>query len=174
MDTRHNSQVHEGTIARSLNIPGSAKAASYGAWVIDPDAEQRPVVVLAQSREEAQEFRDHLVRVGIDTTHGFITTLAGLELVTPKVVQPGELDGHAQVMLVDVRNKTEYAKGHIPGAVQLSGGKLLWHLPEASMIVTYCQSGVRNSIAASAPRRIRHRRTRWELRRLGFTQRVRR
>lgn len=158
VDTRHNTQVHEGTVARSLNIPEAAKAASYAAWVIDPDTEQRPLVLLAESREAAEEIRDHLVRVGIDTTRGFITTLDGLELVIPKLIQPEELDGHTQVMLLDVRNRTEYAQGHLPGAVQLSGGRVMWHLEQlpardAGTIVTYCQSGVRNSVAASALRR---------------------
>ena len=59
-------------------------------------------------------------------------------------------------MLLDVRNKTEFASGHVPGAHQLSGGRVLWHLdelPERGTIVSYCQSGVRNSVAASALRR---------------------
>jgi len=158
VDTRHNSEVHEGTVDRSLNIPGAAKAASYGAWVYDPQIEQRPLVLLAGSAEEAQEMRDHLVRVGIDTVHGFITSLDGLELITPKLVQPEEVDGFEKVMLLDVRNRTEYAEGHLPGAAQLSGGRVLWNLdllpaPDAGTIVTYCQSGVRNSVAASALRR---------------------
>ena len=158
VDTRGNRQVHEGTVDRSLNIPGVAKAASYGAWVVNPDTETRPLVLLADSREESEEMRDHLVRVGIDTVRGFITTLEGLNLVTPKLIQPEELDGFEHVMLLDVRNKTEYAAGHLPGAVQLSGGRVMWHLeqlpePGTGTIVTYCQSGVRNSVAASALRR---------------------
>ena len=158
VDTRGNQQVHEGTVDRALNIPGAAKAASFGAWVVDPDTEQRPLVLLAESREAAEEIRDHLVRVGIDTTQGFITTLDGLDLVKPKLIQPEELDTVDRVLLLDVRNKTEYADGHLPGAVQLSGGRVMWHLdqlpkPGAGTIVTYCQSGVRNSVAASALRR---------------------
>lgn len=158
VDTRGNREVHEGTVDRSLNIPGVAKAASYGAWVVNPDEEQRPLVLLAESREEAEAFRDHLIRVGIDTVRGFITSLDGLELVTPKLVSPEALDEFDRVMLLDVRNKTEYADGHLPGAEQLSGGRLMWHLdelpaPESGTIVTYCQSGVRNSVAASALRR---------------------
>ena len=103
--------------------------------------------------------RDHLVRVGIDTVRGFITSRDGLDLVTPKLIQPEELDGFEHVFLLDVRNKTEYAEGHLPGAVQLSGGRVMWHLdqlpaPGAGTIVTYCQSGVRNSVAASALRRV--------------------
>lgn len=158
IDTRHNTEVHAGTVDRSLNIPGAAKAASYGAWVVDPDIEHRPLVLLADSKEKAEEMRDHLVRVGIDTTSGFITSLDGLELVIPQMVQPEQLEGFDHVMLLDVRNKTEYNDGHLPGADQLSGGRVMWHLdqlpePGAGTIVTYCQSGVRNSVAASALRR---------------------
>ncbi|MEP7765431.1 MBL fold metallo-hydrolase [Sanguibacter sp. 25GB23B1] len=157
VDTRHNSAVHEGTVDRSLNIPGVAKAASYGAWVVDPDVEQRPLVVLAGDATEAEALRDHLVRVGIDTVAGYTTSLDGLDLVKPSVVAPQDLDGIPHALLLDVRNKTEYAAGHLPGAEQLSGGRALWaldRLPHDGTIVTYCQSGVRNSVTASALRRL--------------------
>ncbi|WDH77481.1 rhodanese-like domain-containing protein [Microbacterium esteraromaticum] len=158
VDTRHNGQVHEGTVEGALNIPGVQKAASYGAWVYDPETEQRPLVLLAASRDEAEQMRDHLIRVGIDAVRGFITSLDGLDLVVPKLVQPEDLDGFEHVLLLDVRNKTEFAAGHLPGAAQLSGGRVLWNLDQlpaadAGTIVTYCQSGVRNSVAASALRR---------------------
>lgn len=158
VDTRHNSLVHEGTVPRALNIPGVAKAASYGAWVYNPDTEQRPLVLLASDRDEAEAMRDHLIRVGIDAVRGFATSLDGLELVVPKLVQPEDLDRVERVALLDVRNKTEYADGHLPGAQQLSGGRVLWNLDllppkEAGTIVAYCQSGVRGSVAASALRR---------------------
>ena len=158
VDTRHNSDVHRGTVERSLNIPGVDKAASYGAWVIDPLVEQRPLVLLAADLDEAEAMRDHLVRVGIDTVRGYVTSLSGLDLVAPRLVQPEKLDSVERVLLLDVRNKTEFAEGHLPGARQLSGGRVMWNLdllpdPGAGTIVTYCQSGVRNSVAASALRR---------------------
>ena len=123
IDTRHNTAVHDGTVARSLNIPGVAKAASYGAWVYDPEVEHRPVVLLARDVEEAAAFRDHLVRVGIDTVTGFVTSFDGIDLVTPALVAPHGLDRFEHAVLLDVRNKTEYALGHLPGAVQLSAGR---------------------------------------------------
>lgn len=157
VDTRHNGEVHEGTVAGALNIPGAAKAASYGAWVVDPQHEKRPIVLLADSREAAQELRAHLVRVGIDTVRGFITSFDELELVQPRLVAPQDLEGFERTMLLDVRNRTEFEAGHLPGAHQLSGGRVMWHLdelpePGAGTIVSYCQSGVRNSVAASALR----------------------
>ena len=155
IDTRHNSLVHDGTVPGSLNVPGAAKAASYGAWVYDPEREQRPIVLLAGSAEEASELRDHFVRVGIDNVTGYITSLDGLDLVTPKLVKPEELGTFEHTLLLDVRNKTEFAAGHLPEAVNISGGRVLWaldQLPNNGTIVTYCQSGVRNNIAASVLR----------------------
>lgn len=155
IDTRHNSLVHDGTVPGSLNVPGAAKAASYGAWVYDPEREQRPIVLLAGSADEASELRDHFMRVGIDNVTGYITSLDGLDLVTPKLVKPEELGTFEHTLLLDVRNKTEFAAGHLPEAVNISGGRVLWaldQLPNNGTIVTYCQSGVRNSIAASVLR----------------------
>lgn len=156
VDTRHNSDVHDGTVPLSLNIPGVKKAASYGAWVYNPEVESRPLVVLATDAAEAEELRDHLLRVGIDTVKGFTTELPGSERVKPKIVRPEDLDSFEKMLLLDVRNRTEYAEGHLPGAEQLSGGRAMWaldQLPQNGTIVTYCRSGVRNSVVASALRR---------------------
>lgn len=158
VDSRHNTQVHQGTVAGSLNVPGPAKSASYASWVYDPEREQLPLVLFVPSREIAEEMRDHLLRVGIDTVRGFITSLDGLPVTRPQLVTPHELEDLERVVLLDVRNKTEYAAGHLPGAVQLAAGRALWNLDQlpttaAGPIVSYCQSGVRNSVIASALRR---------------------
>ena len=156
IDTRHHSEVHQGTVPRSLHVPGIAQAASYGAWVLDPETEPRPLVLLAPHRAAAHAFRDHLLRVGIDSIQGFITTLDGLPLEPVPRVSPADLASVPHAMLLDVRNRTEYAAGHLPGAHNISGGRALWHvdeLPRSGTIVSYCRSGVRNAVAASALRR---------------------
>ncbi|MGP5395410.1 rhodanese-like domain-containing protein [Arthrobacter rhombi] len=159
VDTRSHHEVHQGTVDNSLNIPAGQKIASYGAWAVDPETDGRPLVLLAASQEQAQNIWDHLVRVGIDRVAGYVTGLEGLPMHTPALLQPEELEGFDAALVLDVRNKTEHAEGHIPGSEQLSGGRVLWHqdeLPTSGTIVTYCQSGVRNSVAASALRRAGH------------------
>ena len=157
VDTRHHSEVHQGTVVGSVNVPGMDKAASYVAWVYDPETEDAELVVLARDEAEAAEYRDHFIRVGVDETVGFVTSFEGLPTSEPAVLAQSELDGYERAMLLDLRNKTEFADGHIPGAHQLSGGRVLWNLGELpakdETIVSYCQSGVRNSVAASALRR---------------------
>ncbi len=156
VDTRSNADVHAGTVVRSLNIPTGKSMASFGAWVVNPEKDQTPLVLLAPDQGSAQSMWDHLVRVGIDAVAGYVTSIEGLPPSSPKLIQPDELDGFDAAMVLDVRNRTEHAAGHIPGSRQLSGGRVMWHLdelPASGTIVTYCQSGVRNSVAASALRR---------------------
>jgi hydroxyacylglutathione hydrolase len=156
VDTRHHNDVHRGTVAHSLNIPAGGKMATYGGWAYDPETDSRPLVLLAQNEEAAGRMWDSLVRVGIDNVAGFTPTLEGLPLTTPRTLDPAELEGFDAALVLDVRNKTEHAAGHIPGSEQLSAGRVLWHtdqLPSEGVIVSYCQSGVRNSVAASTLRR---------------------
>lgn len=159
VDTRPNNEVHQGTVARSVNIPAGTKVASFGAWAIDPDTDDRPLVLLAQDQDQARKLWDHLIRVGIDRVAGYVTSLEGLPTAVPRIIQPGDLEDFDAALVLDVRNKTEHAEGHIPGSRQLSAGRVLWHqdeLPATGTIVTYCQSGVRNSVAASTLRRAGH------------------
>lgn len=155
VDTRPAAEVHAGTVAGALNIPAGKSVATYAAWTVDPEADDRPLVLLAPDQEAADEFWDHLVRVGIDAVAGYVTTIEGLPRTTPQLVAPEELESFDATMVLDVRTASEHATGHVPGSTQLHGGRVLWNLdrlPKQGTIVTYCQSGLRSSVAANALR----------------------
>ncbi|PWJ47870.1 hydroxyacylglutathione hydrolase [Quadrisphaera granulorum] len=166
IDTRDAAAVRAGSPAGALHIPGVDKAASYLAWVYDPETEHRPLVALAADAAAAEELRTHIVRVGVDALWGYTTSLDGLELAPAETIAPAELEGLVAAtgaVVVDVRNRTEHAAGHVPGSVHLPGGRALWHTDElpapasGTPVVTYCQSGMRNAVVASALRRAGHR-----------------
>lgn len=155
VDTRSADEVHSGTVAGALNIPAGKAIATFGAWAVDPETDLRPLVLLADSQEAADEFWDHLVRVGIDQVAGYVTTLEGLPRTTPQLVSPAEVESLDKAMLLDVRAVSEHTAGHVPGSTQLHGGRVLWNLeklPAQGRIVTYCQSGLRSSVVASTLR----------------------
>lgn len=159
VDTRDQHGVHAGTVQGSINIPAWNKPAVHAGWVLDPVSDPRPLVLLADGPDTAHHLRNHFIRVGIDTTVGYVTGIEGLPATVPDLVAPEELDTTDYDLLLDVRNKSEFAQGTIPGAQQLSAGRVLWHqdlLPASGTIVSFCQSGVRNSIASSALRRAGH------------------
>ncbi|WP_434922494.1 MBL fold metallo-hydrolase [Glutamicibacter sp. PAEs-4] len=155
VDTRGHLAVAEGTVAGALAIPAIAKMANFGAWAFDPEADDRQLILFAEDLQAAQQMRDHLMRVGIDAVSGYATSLEGLPAFTPPSVAPAELEHFEHALLLDVRNRSEFAAGAIPNAKHISGGRALWSLdvlPADGKIVTYCQSGLRNSIVASALR----------------------
>ncbi|APX33104.1 Zn-dependent hydrolase [Brachybacterium sp. P6-10-X1] len=164
IDTRSVDEVHGGTVPGALNLPALGKAATHIAWAVDPDTDDAELVVLARDTEQAREYGDHFVRVGVDALIGYTPTLEGLPSAVPSIISPDEL--HQQIrrseaVPLDVRTRGEHAAGTVPGAGQLSAGKVLFHQdqlpsPETGRLVTFCQSGVRNSVAASALRRAGH------------------
>lgn len=160
IDTRDQHDVHAGTVRDAINIPAWNKPAVHAGWVLDPESDPRPLVLLADGSDTAHHLRSHLIRVGIDTAEGYVTATDGLPAAVPDLVGPEDLDSTDYEMLLDVRNTSEFAQGTIPGAQQLSAGRVLWHqdrLPVSGTIVSFCQSGVRNSVASSALRRAGHR-----------------
>ena len=70
--------------------------ATSTAWVASRlrMADDRPLVLLAPDQEAAQEFWDHLVRVGIDAVAGYLArTQLVLQTGTPLPLTVIELDG---------------------------------------------------------------------------------
>lgn len=155
VDTRDQHQVHKATVRGALNIPMGDKASTFAAWSIDPESEQRDIIVLAQDEVSAATFQDSLLRVGIDNVRFFTDSIEGLPVFTPELIEPEQLEDASYDMLLDVRGKSEYAEGSIPGAQHISGGAALWNqdkLPENGTIVTFCQSGARNTVVSNALR----------------------
>lgn len=160
IDTRDQHGVHAGTVTGALNVPAGQQASTFGAWVIDPETEKRPLIILGDSAT-AQQMRDAFYRVGVDTVRYYTSDIEPLADFVPPMVSAQDLEATERATLLDVRAKGEYAAGSIPGAQQLSGGSALWRLDElpepGSTLVTFCQSGVRNSVVASGLRRAGYR-----------------
>ena len=179
-DTRPVAEIHAGTVPGALALPDKAKAATHAGWAFDPEAEdaRTAIILLAEDAEDAETLRSHLIRVGVDAADAFVPSLDGFTLVPAAVITPEELarridvgdvvpatadaaPGTDGLALLDVRNRTEHGEGTIPAgpgqdAAQLNAGKVLFHqdaLPEGATIVTFCQSGLRNVVAAQALRR---------------------
>jgi len=155
VDTRSIKEVHAGTVAGALHIPAGTSIATYAAWAVDPETDPRALVLLAPDQEAADEFWDHLVRVGIDAVAGYVTTIKGLPQATPHLVAPEEVEAFDKALLLDVRSASEHTAGHVPGATQLHGGRVLWNLdrlPTEGAFVPSCQTGRRSSVVANALR----------------------
>ncbi|APX33783.1 Zn-dependent hydrolase [Brachybacterium sp. P6-10-X1] len=156
LDTRSLEEVHRGAVVGALTVPAATNRSTYTAWSYDPEHESTPLILLARDAVQAEELRDNLLRVGIDTVAGYITSVAHLPSFVPGSVAPADLSTHQHDLLLDVRGRDEHAEGAVPGSAQLHGGRALWELsalPTGGRIVVYCQSGLRAGVVSAALRR---------------------
>lgn len=155
IDTRGTREQWDASVPGALAVPGGNSFATYASWVIDPEVEERPIVLLAADEQRANELRDRLSYVGIDNVQGYLTSLEGLETAPLKLVTPSELESLDDRLVLDVRTATEHAAGHVPGSRQLHGGRVLKNLaslPRGGTLVLHCQAGGRSLAVASALR----------------------
>jgi hydroxyacylglutathione hydrolase len=155
VDTRPYEDFARGAVPGSLDIPAGGSFATKVSWVIDPEKDGKAIVLLARDEAEASDLRDKLSRVGVDDVVGYVTSLRGLRKERVAFVAPEDLEELGNAFVLDVRAKSEYDAGHIPGATQLHGGRVMWHLdelPRDRPIVVYCQTGSRSAVVASALR----------------------
>lgn len=148
LDTRPKEQHQAGAPLGSINIPAGNTFETWSGWLLTPERE----LVLLAPAAEAERLRRRLWMVGLDDVVGFIQSAEHLPAAPAQPFTAAELPQHQEALILDVRNKTEYAAGHIPGAKQLHAGRLPWkldELPKGQEIVVHCQGGARSAAAAS-------------------------
>lgn len=151
VDARPVTSYAAGHLPGSLSIELRDGFASWLGWLVDDPATPLLFVV------DAEQDRDDLVRqcLGIGYEHiageiaGGVKTWAqaGRELrSTPLLARPAN-----DVAVLDVRQESEWSRGHVPGAVHIELGALgarAGELP-GGRIVTHCMHGQRAMSAAS-------------------------
>ena len=153
IDTRPHAEFIEGFIPGSLNCPAGKRFIEWAAWTIDPEHDERTLVLLASDADQARQLRDELSRVGIDNVEGFVTELGTNAVARIDEVEPEGLDKLDAPYILDIRALSEFNEGHIPGAQQLHGGRVIWNLdkiPKDKSVVMHCRSGTRVGPVASA------------------------
>jgi hydroxyacylglutathione hydrolase len=162
LDTRHMMGFGGGHIAGALNIGHSPSISMWGGWLLDPD---RPIALVLPPGREAREVVAWLVRVGLTDVAAVLDggmdawVMAGKKFETLDQISVHELNDRMtsdELVVLDVRQPSEWDHGHLPGARYL----FLPEIPERSSeldrskpLATYCGTGYRASIAASLLKR---------------------
>ncbi len=159
VDARTNDQFDE------AHIPGAISASAYDtgfatkvAQVAPSDAE---VIVVAASDGYELAAADLLASVGL-RVRGFLAggmtawrsegrAVQRLEMIDPDGLA-ARLDSGEPLAVLDVRNASEFAAGHVPGSIHIPYAELprrLGELPTGQPIATVCSGGKRSGLAAS-------------------------
>jgi hydroxyacylglutathione hydrolase len=152
-------------IPGSISIPAGSSFGTWLGWVVDPD---RPLMLLLDDPEDREDLVRQALRIGYGRVTGYLAggfeawRRAGLPTESTGRLTVEELAGRLAAggpgapLVIDVRQATEFAAGHVPGSVHIRGGDLqdrLSDLPRDRPIATICASGYRSSVAASLLRR---------------------
>jgi len=113
-----------------------------------------PIVLLTRDEEQAQRLRTQLAMIGFDDVRGYAEPIGPSDDMTATTQQldartAGRLAGDG-ARIVDVRERSEYDNGHVPGAQHIPYEQLEQRIGEVAVdrtLVVYCASGVRSSLA---------------------------
>jgi hydroxyacylglutathione hydrolase len=158
LDTRDASDFAKGFVPNSINI---GLEGSFAMWVGEmiPDVRQNILLVTYPGKEEEAVTR--LARVGYDFTIGYLEggfetwQKSGKEVDTFKRITAHELESKMnseEVVLIDVRKKSEFDSEHVVGAHNIPLNAINDHLaefPKDKPFVIHCAGGYRSMIAAS-------------------------
>jgi hydroxyacylglutathione hydrolase len=148
-------------IAGSVSIPSGSSFGTWLGWVVDPD---RPLVFVLDSADDWDDAIRQALRVGYENVVGHLRggmsawAEAGWPIESSGRLTVDELGarldrgGSEAPFVIDVRQASEYAEGHVPGSVHIGAGSLpdrLRDLPRDRSIATICASGYRSSVGAS-------------------------
>jgi hydroxyacylglutathione hydrolase len=165
VDTRPAGEYASQHVLGTLNIPMNGQFVTWAGWLLPYDTDLY-FIVDGMNEERTVELVRQLALIGLDQVAGVFDTAAvrqaaergGASATVPQLTAP-ELAGRLaqqEVTLLDVRSATEWAAGHIPGAVHIPLGYLtdrLHDVPADRPVVVQCQAGARSAIAASVLRR---------------------
>jgi hydroxyacylglutathione hydrolase len=153
VDTRPRERFCESHIKGALSIPDLSSFPVRTAWFLTPDT---PIVLLARP-QRIKDLVRRLVRMGLDRITGYIEDVQSSGLPTAMLPQMTPVEARKRwsaddALLVDVRQRSEFAQGHIPHTTHVSAGSLVAHLdvvPRNRPIVVLCAGGDRSVCAAS-------------------------
>jgi rhodanese-related sulfurtransferase len=155
VDARPVAAFAAGHIPGALSIALRPAFASWLGWLVD---DTRPLVFVLDEDQDRGELARQCRTIGYDHLAGELAggmaawRAAGLPEVRRPLVDAGQFD-HRHGVVLDVRQASEVAGGHLPGALTvelgaLAGDRLPAQLPEGPVTIM-CSHGQRAMTAAS-------------------------
>jgi hydroxyacylglutathione hydrolase len=158
IDTRPALEFADGLAPGTLNLPLSPVFVTWAGWLIPYDRDVHLII-----GEGADTRLGELVRalslIGLDRIAGYFAHTALQKVAEPLAripqIAPADLAsrrGPGTPVIIDVRNDTEWASGHLGSALHIPLGHLskrLSEIPRDQPVVAQCRTGGRSAIAAS-------------------------
>jgi glyoxylase-like metal-dependent hydrolase (beta-lactamase superfamily II)/rhodanese-related sulfurtransferase len=150
LDVRPVADVAAGHLPGAVAIPLRAQFATWLGWLIDPEV---PIVVVRNPDQDPGDILWPALNIGYHNIVGELAggmpawQAAGGPVTTTRLVHPDQVDG----AVLDIRQDSEYATGHLPHAAHIELGDLPGHADAApdTPLTLMCGHGERAMTAAS-------------------------
>jgi hydroxyacylglutathione hydrolase len=158
VDVRPVPEYAAGHMPGALSIPFRPAFASWLGWLAPPD---RPLIIVHSTHQQPAEIAWQAAKIGYDNLAGAIDggmaawAASGQPVIRTKLARPNEI---ASRRVLDVRQDSEFAAGHLPGATHIELGDLpdrSAELPDEPTVVM-CEHGERAAGGASLLERTGH------------------
>lgn len=145
-------------LAGTVSVPATrTNFSTYVGWFADYG---RPFHFIAAPDADRAELLVALRAIGIDDVRGWadgdVVRAGDPSLPTLDIADFGAELAAGRALVLDVRGRTEWASGHVPGAHHIPMGDLerrLADIPRDRPVILQCRTGYRAHIAASVLRR---------------------
>ena len=159
LDVRHGDAFGAGHIPSSYGIRVDAPLTTWAGWLIPFGSR---IVLVAESTEQTVAATRQLIRIGFDDLVGRLE--GGIDAwareypveTIPNMDVKELRERLDEVMLIDVRQRSEWDAGHILGAFHFEGGRVAWEelpFPHDRPLAIQCSSGNRSMSVSSVLRR---------------------
>ena len=159
LDVRHGKAFAAGHIPNSYGIRVDAPLTTWAGWLIPFGSR---IMLVADSTEQTIAATRQLIRIGYDELVGRLE--GGIDAwareypveTIPNMDTKELRERLSDVVLIDVRQRSEWDEGHIPGATHFEGGRVAWDelpFPYDRPLAIQCSSGNRSMSVSSVLRR---------------------
>jgi hydroxyacylglutathione hydrolase len=150
LDVRPVTDVAAGHLPGAVAIPLRAQFATWLGWLLDPAV---PIVIVRNPDQHPADVLWPALNIGYDNVIGELAggvpawQAAGGAVATTRLVRPGQVTGP----VLDIRQGSEYAAGHLPDAVHVELGDLPARpdMVPVAPVTVMCGHGERAMTAAS-------------------------
>jgi hydroxyacylglutathione hydrolase len=155
VDVRPAADYAAGHLPRSINVP-LGKSFLGWAGAVMPANQDIVLIASEQLRGPAESAARDLELIGIDRVLGVLPVerCSDIELITLSRIPAASIGASptSDLTVLDVRTRSEWEEGHVPGARHVPLAELTSRLEElsgAGPIAVHCQGGSRSAVAAS-------------------------